>query len=80
MLKKRIGFGTSKRFIALIFLSCLLTSGATVETDVIENGIDMRVSRNRRKGEVVSRMVPAHGPVLEAEMGGSMGIATSYGQ
>ncbi|WP_298861685.1 hypothetical protein [uncultured Sulfitobacter sp.] len=47
----------------------VLTSSATVLTDVTPNGIEMQVSRSGRAGEAASRMVPAHGTVLAAETG-----------
>ncbi|WP_282063628.1 hypothetical protein [Roseobacter litoralis] len=46
-----------------------LILGASVETAEISNGLRMTVSRSDRPGEAVSRMVPAHGPVLASETG-----------
>lgn len=47
----------------------VLISDAIVVTDVTPKGITMQVSRTGRAGEAVSRMVPAHGPVLAFETG-----------
>ncbi|MEH6645345.1 hypothetical protein [Sulfitobacter sp.] len=55
----------------------MLTSNAIVKTDLIENGVEMQVSRSGRAGEAASRMVPAHGPVLEAETGWISQVSTS---
>ncbi|MEH6831040.1 MAG: hypothetical protein V7661_09380 [Sulfitobacter sp.] len=53
----------------------MLTNSASIQTDVIENGITMQVSLIGRTGEAISRMVPAHGPVLAAETGWSSEVS-----
>ena len=46
-----------------------LVLGATVDAEVVPNGLRMTVSLFCRPGEAASRMVPAHGPVLARETG-----------
>lgn len=46
-----------------------LVLGATVDAEVVPNGLRMTVSLSGRPGEAASRMVPAHSPVLAGETG-----------
>jgi len=53
-----------------------LVLDARVETDRLPNGVRMRIQTTGRGGEAASRMVPAHGPVLAAEIGWSSEVST----
>lgn len=47
----------------------MLITNAQVTTVEVENGIEMQISLGGLGGGAVSRMVPAHGPVLKGETG-----------
>ncbi|MDQ7069992.1 MAG: hypothetical protein Q9M48_04490 [Rhodobacterales bacterium] len=47
----------------------MLITNAQVTTIEVENGIEMQISLGGLGGGAVSRMVPAHGPVLKGETG-----------
>lgn len=47
----------------------MLITNAQVTTLDVENGIEMRINLAGLGGGAASRMVPAHGPVLQAEVG-----------
>lgn len=46
-----------------------LIIGASVRSEVLTNGLRMRIATIGRSGLAASRMVPAHGPVLAQETG-----------
>ncbi|WP_316302455.1 hypothetical protein [Aliisedimentitalea sp. MJ-SS2] len=46
-----------------------LVMHAETETSLVEDGLEMRIRLTGEGGAAVSRMIPAHGPVLAAETG-----------
>lgn len=52
----------------LVDMDMLITNAQVTSRDV-ENGIEMRINLAELGGGAASRMVPAHGPVLQGEVG-----------
>lgn len=46
-----------------------LVVGASVRSELLPNGLEMRIDTAGRAGDAASRMVPAHAPFLAAETG-----------
>ncbi|KGK78156.1 hypothetical protein PM03_15805 [Thalassobacter stenotrophicus] len=53
-----------------------LVVGASVRSEPLPNGVEMRISKSGRAGEAASRMVPAHGPFLAVETGWESEVAS----
>ncbi|MDW4497139.1 hypothetical protein R5H30_04030 [Sulfitobacter sp. D35] len=52
-----------------------LVIGADVRSELLPNGIRMRIGTKGRAGAAASRMVPAHGPFMAAETGWSSDVS-----
>ena len=53
-----------------------LVVGASVRSEPLPNGLEMRIDSSGRAGEAASRMVPAHGPFLATETGWQSEVAS----
>lgn len=53
-----------------------LVIGASVHSEPLPNGLEMRIDTSGRAGEAASRMVPAHAPFLAAETGWESEVAS----
>ena len=51
--------------------------GASVRSEVLADGLRMRISTSGRAGKAASRMVPAHAPFLARETGWDAQVARS---